>query len=74
MTSVLMGPYATQLLGDFGAEVIKVESPEGDVMRHAGEMRNPSMGHVFLHANRNKRSIALDLKHPSAKPVMEKLM
>lgn len=74
MTSVLMGPYATQLLGDFGAEVIKVESPEGDVMRHAGEMRNPSMGHVFLHANRNKRSIALDLKHPSAKPVMEKLL
>lgn len=74
MTSVLMGPYATQLLGNFGAEIIKIESPEGDVMRHAGEMRNPSMGHVFMHANRNKRSIVLDLKRPSARPVIEKLL
>lgn len=74
MTSVLMGPYATQLLGQFGATIVKLEPPEGDVMRHAGAMRNPAMGHVYLHANRNKRSIVLDLKKPGARPVIEKLV
>jgi crotonobetainyl-CoA:carnitine CoA-transferase CaiB-like acyl-CoA transferase len=74
LTSVLMGPYATQLLGQFGAEIIKLEPPEGDVMRQAGAMRNPGMGHVYLHANRNKRSIVVDLKNPEARPVVEKLV
>ncbi len=62
MTSVLMGPFATQVFGDYGADVVKVESPEGDLMRVAGAMRNPKMGALFLHNNRNKRSIVLDLK------------
>ena len=62
MTSVLMGPYATQMLGDYGADVIKVESPEGDLMRLGGAMRNPKMGSIYLQANRNKRSIVLDVK------------
>jgi crotonobetainyl-CoA:carnitine CoA-transferase CaiB-like acyl-CoA transferase len=65
-----LGPLATQILGDLGAEVIKVESPEGDIMRYAGPARHREMGHVFLNLNRNKRSLALDLKRPEATPVL----
>lgn len=61
-TSVVLGPFATQILASLGAEVLKVETPDGDNMRHVGPMRNPAMGHIFLHANQGKRSIVLDLK------------
>ena len=74
LTSVLMGPFATQLLGDMGADVIKVEAPAGDTSRGIGPMRNPGMGPGFLHYNRNKRSIVIDLKSAAGRDVLLELV
>jgi crotonobetainyl-CoA:carnitine CoA-transferase CaiB-like acyl-CoA transferase len=67
LTTYLMGPFATQILGDMGAEVIKVEPPEGDLVRVIGPSPCPGMGGMFVQMNRNKRSIVLDLKQPAGR-------
>ncbi|MBL8522818.1 MAG: CoA transferase, partial [Betaproteobacteria bacterium] len=74
LTTVVMGPFATQILGDMGAEVIKVEAPAGDNMRWVGPMRNPGMGHIHMHLNRNKRSLVLDLKQPTGLDALKRLI
>ena len=74
LTSVVLGPLATQILGDYGAEVIKVESLEGDLMRSNGVNLSPSMSSIYLSINRNKQSLAIDLKTPAGKEVLRQLI
>ncbi len=69
----VLGPLATQILGDMGAEVIKVETPDGDPMRQIGPARHPGMAAYFLNVNRNKKSLVLDLKRPKAREAMLRL-
>ncbi len=73
LTSLVMGPYATQMLADYGADVVKVEAPGGDIMRKTGPMRNADMGAMYLQMNRNKRSIVLDLKQTAARDALVEL-
>jgi crotonobetainyl-CoA:carnitine CoA-transferase CaiB-like acyl-CoA transferase len=73
LTTVIMGPYATQILADYGAEVIKVEPPEGDIMRGAAPMNGPAMGHLHLQMNRNKRGVVLDVKKESGRRALLRL-
>ena len=74
LTSVLYGPYASQTLGDWGAEVIKIEPLTGDTWRYSGQFRNRGMTGQFMAVNRNKRSLALDLKLPDGKSVLQRLI
>jgi crotonobetainyl-CoA:carnitine CoA-transferase CaiB-like acyl-CoA transferase len=72
-TTVVLGPWAAQQLGDLGADVVKIEPPDGDTTRQLGPMRNPDMGAFYLAVNRNKRSIVLDLKQEAARRVLLRL-
>jgi crotonobetainyl-CoA:carnitine CoA-transferase CaiB-like acyl-CoA transferase len=73
VTIAVLGPVATQILGDMGAEVIKVETPDGDPMRQIGPARNPGRAAYFLNLNRNKKSLVLDLKRSAARDAMLRL-
>ena len=74
LTSVLFGPHAAQILGDWGADVTKIEPLEGDAWRSTGQFRNAGMSGQFMAVNRNKRSLALDLKHERGRDVLQKLI
>lgn len=75
LTQFVLGPYATQTLGDLGADVIKVEEPAGDRQRNSGKApRSKTMGPVYIALNRNKRSIALDLKSEPGRRALRKLV
>src|SRR5438270_13131181 len=73
LTTVYLGPYATQFLGDMGADVLKIEPPGGEVGRSPRPSRTPEMGAGFLNTNRNKRSLAMDLRAPAARDLVLKL-
>lgn len=73
LSAVVLGPYATMIFGDLGADVVKVEPPEGDITRYIEPARHPGMGAVFLGSNRNKRSIVLNLKREEGRSVLRDL-
>lgn len=74
LSSVIFGPLAGQVLADYGAEVIKIESPQGDSTRHTGPGLEPGMAAMFMGANRSKKSVALDLKQASAQQALQALV
>lgn len=74
LTTVLFGPFGAQTLGDWGAELIKVEGLTGDQWRYTGQFRNRGMSGQFMAANRNKRSVAVDLKTPGGAEVLRRLI
>jgi crotonobetainyl-CoA:carnitine CoA-transferase CaiB-like acyl-CoA transferase len=75
MTSAVVGPYATQILADYGAEVVKIEERTGDIIRWiSGRSPTPGMSGKFMHMNRNKRSISLDLKSPQGIEAVRRLV
>ena len=74
LTSVVQDPYATQMLGDLGADIIKVKSLDRDTTRYTGPFRHQDMAALFMGINRNKRSIILDLKQPSGRDLLFRLI
>ena len=74
LTTVQIGPWCTRILANYGADMIKVEAPEGDSSRYIGTPRHRGMSGGFQHNARGKRSIAMDLKHPAAREVLLRLV
>ncbi len=75
LSSVVVGPYATMMLSDYGAEITKVETPGGDILRRlGGRSKSGELSPKFMSINRNKKSLAIDLKHPSAQRVIKGLL
>lgn len=74
LTTIILGPYGTQILGDLGADVVKVETPSGDLLRYARPGRSDDLGATFLGFNRNKRSITLDLKSDDGRDALDRLL
>ncbi len=74
LTTVLFGPFGAQTLGDWGAELIKVEGLTGDQWRYTGQFRNRGMSGQFMATNRNKRSVAVDLKTAGGAEVLRRLI
>ena len=74
LSSVIFGPMASQVLADYGAEVIKIEPPGGDSTRYTGPAVEPGMAAMFMGANRSKKSVVLDLKTPEAQAALHALL
>lgn len=74
LTSVVFGPYASQILADYGADVIKIEAPGGDSTRRTGPSQEDGLAAIFLGINRNKRSVVLDLKQADARDALLKML
>jgi crotonobetainyl-CoA:carnitine CoA-transferase CaiB-like acyl-CoA transferase len=74
LTSIVLGPYASRFLGDLGAEVIKVETIDGDLFRMVEPSRSPGMSAAFMATNRNKRSLAVNLRTPAGQRILKRLI
>ncbi len=74
LTSVVLGPLATQILGDYGADIVKVESPSGDMMRANGVSLHKGMSSIFLALNRNKRGLGINLQMPEGAALFARLI
>ena len=74
LSTVVLGPYASQILAEYGAEVIKIETPDGDSTRRTGPSTEAGMGAIFLGVNRGKKSVVLDLKGATGRDALLKLV